>query len=542
VEQHFIHVSDYDLGTSTYRWDLFANTINADSTVTFSSLSSGGLLKSTSGTGQLTLATAGVDYLVTEVGDISAVGSMTTGDAFAGAGADGQWLGLGLTNGRMQFEEIGATDYIGFMSANVGIGTTSPSYIFDVTSGTTDAVARFSSSDDLAQILLSDNDTTGYLNIKDSIFSIGLTSGLSANNLNINSSGNIGIGTTTPGTYKLYVAGNLIATSYFASDGTQGADATVSGLVFKDGLYTSGTLPPFLLTETGDISEVLAGDGLTGGGSSGSVTLDVVATNGLTDTADAVKLGGSLTETTTITQGNFDMVFNLDGTGNFDIQNTGVSSLYISGSSGNVGIGTTAPDYDLDVLGTIQGYNFLTSGGMPVNDILLEEEVRNLSITAMTGSLGLDMTSNFVEKISKTNFYADSLWESSALTTLTNGNVLIAFHGAAGGGEALFAIYDSVGGLVTSGNLNQGDSASGLSTTSLTNGNVLIAYRDDTNSGYGTFVIYDSAGNLVKSETVFNSGDTSYSSKISATTLTNGNVLIAYRDDTNSGYGTFVSN
>ncbi|MBW2976489.1 hypothetical protein KY347_03520, partial [Candidatus Woesearchaeota archaeon] len=76
-----------------------------------------------------------------------------------------------------------------------------------------------------------------------------------------------------------------------------------------------------------------------------------------------------------------------------------------------------------------------------------------------------------------------------------------------------------------------------VSATALTNGNVLIAYEDGGNSNYGTLVIYDSAGNQIKAPTVFESGR---AESISATALTNGNVLIAYRDHDNSDYGTFV--
>jgi len=76
-----------------------------------------------------------------------------------------------------------------------------------------------------------------------------------------------------------------------------------------------------------------------------------------------------------------------------------------------------------------------------------------------------------------------------------------------------------------------------ISATTLTNGNTLIAYKDSGNNQYGTFVIYDELGNEVKSPTVFESAVTAYTS---TTTFTNGNVLIAYFDGGNSGYGTFV--
>jgi hypothetical protein len=60
---------------------------------------------------------------------------------------------------------------------------------------------------------------------------------------------------------------------------------------------------------------------------------------------------------------------------------------------------------------------------------------------------------------------------------------------------------------------------------------------DGGNSNYGNFVIYDSSGNLVKSETTFNAGSTY---NISATALTNGNILITYREGVDPYCGNFV--
>ena len=89
--------------------------------------------------------------------------------------------------------------HIDTSNGRIGIGTTSPSYKLDVNSGTSDWPARFISSDDKAGIIIADNDTVNYLVSRNSFLSIGSISDLSATNLNVKSSGEVGIGTTSPG-------------------------------------------------------------------------------------------------------------------------------------------------------------------------------------------------------------------------------------------------------------------------------------------------------------------------------------------------------
>lgn len=70
-----------------------------------------------------------------------------------------------------------------------------------------------------------------------------------------------------------------------------------------------------------------------------------------------------------------------------------------------------------------------------------------------------------------------------------------------------------------------------ISTALLPNGNVIIAYRDNADSGKGKFQIRDTGGNIFKSETLFNNSDTH---SIDAVTLMNGNVYIAFIDNFDS--------
>ncbi|MCD6566283.1 MAG: tail fiber domain-containing protein [Bacteroidales bacterium] len=72
--------------------------------------------------------------------------------------------------------------------------------------------------------------------------------------------------------------------------------------------------------------------------------------NGLTQAGNSVKLGGALTESSTITQGSYSLNFNLSGTGDFNIQDAGTSAFFVR-DDGNVGIGTTNPAGRLQVMG-----------------------------------------------------------------------------------------------------------------------------------------------------------------------------------------------
>jgi hypothetical protein len=56
---------------------------------------------------------------------------MMSGAAFGDASASGQWLGLGVAAGRIEFDDL-ATDAVSILSANVGIGNAAPNAKLEV--------------------------------------------------------------------------------------------------------------------------------------------------------------------------------------------------------------------------------------------------------------------------------------------------------------------------------------------------------------------------------------------------------------------------
>ena len=138
------------------------------------------------------------------------------------------------------------TLYVDSSANRVGIGTSSPSYKLEVNSGTTDWPARFISSDDKAGIIIADDDTANYLVSKNSFLSIGSNADLHTNNLNVKSSGEVGIGTTAP-VQNLHIVNtngaNIILTSntggenngIFMTEAASGSPYTNGAYVVYDG-------------------------------------------------------------------------------------------------------------------------------------------------------------------------------------------------------------------------------------------------------------------------------------------------------------------
>ncbi|MBI1288841.1 MAG: hypothetical protein GC178_14835 [Flavobacteriales bacterium] len=155
----------------------------------------------------------------------------------------------------------------------------------------------------------------------------------------------VGIGTSTP-EYKLDVVGDINLSGAVLIGGHTG----VTGQVLTS---AGGGTVTWEDSYAGDITSVVAGDGIIGGGTTGDVTLNASADNGLNVNAgaDMIRLGGSLTEATTITNGSYNLTVNLDGTGEFVVQDGGVDHFKVA-SNGDALFGSDTYFNDTDVNGT----------------------------------------------------------------------------------------------------------------------------------------------------------------------------------------------
>ena len=257
-----------------------------------------------------------------------------------------------------------------------------------------------------------------------------------ANSLVVNSSNNVGIGLTNP-SRELQVNGGIRASDYYSSDNTAGATSTVSGLVFKNGLYTSGSISgvddydhwKIAADGTAGTEEVGSGDTVTITGHTAITAtratrnISISVTDGsITNTQLEYNTGQHLTTTSSPTFSKLTLsstdnnTIDLSGnTAGITFSNAlgGTNQIITAGNShlalmphgtGNVGVGTTSPGTDLDVVGTGRFSSTLTASN---------------GLTLTTGALNLTSTSG---ALSLSGLSASSISTGANNLTITAGN------------------------------------------------------------------------------------------------------------------------
>ena len=227
----------------------------------------------------------------------------------------------------------------------VGIGTTSPSFRLHVDSGTNNTAGYFKSSNNKAVILVSDDDTNTYVSAENSTSSIGVNPGRHASNLNITSTGAVGIGTASPST-KLHVIHSS------------------SEPVFIDAPSSTTAFIRSTTTAVGNSAKL----GFAPSNSVAGVTLTATATE---DFSDSTKRSASFTIGTR-NNGNFADQFHIT-------------------PAGLTGIGTTSPDVRLVVHGALRSTVTQTEGQHDLyrSHTSTSGQIGILSLTSVsTGNMG----------------------------------------------------------------------------------------------------------------------------------------------------------
>ena len=369
-----------------------------------------------------------------------ALHSKTSGSATNNWGLQGNNLAnptdfIGTTNSQDLVVKTAGTEKLRVQSGgNVGIGTSNPSALFSVGSGSEFQV-----------------DSTGAIDTATGIISSGTIrfSGLSPNGIVRSSGGdgtlissgpinltsevsdslsvaNGGTGLTSLGNWQAFYSDGIGAFTPFAlgdsgkvfqSNGPASAPSWTAPSSLMQNLTNGTGISPFIYNGSTAAAVNIAPSGITAGTytsivsgqtitipnftvnaqgqitavSSPPLTFNAEApltfNNGLTRTVNTIQLGGPLTQNTTITGGSFNMLFDLNSTGDFKINKNGnIPAFFVNPTTGYVGVGTGTPSSPLTIQSVAGTDIEFVATGATFSDISANSQ---LNIGSTTSSIHL---------------------------------------------------------------------------------------------------------------------------------------------------------
>ena len=258
-------------------------------------------------------------------------------------------------NGSTQWGSTGANIY--FNTGNVGIGMTGASSVLSISGSSSSGMLRLYPNVNRgeASIGFYENTTSGNSWVMGpngwnvgTAFQIGYSGApVSGPVMTLTTSGNVGIGTTTPSSRLQINSDNIGLILRTTSVGYNSTYPQV-GLSFKTNVSGDNYV----------ISEIIGKDQSTGGIYMGDLIFNVVGQSGSASLTECIRIKG---QTGNVGIGTNNPSTTLDVNGSFEAIGTlhTLGSIIVSG--GNVGIGTTSPGEAMDIRGNLRIGNSNTS-------------------------------------------------------------------------------------------------------------------------------------------------------------------------------------